>query len=806
MKRPIIVITIGYLLGIIVGLYFNNSIVFFYIPIFMINYIYKKIKIKKGNKKTNFRLLSLRRYSRYVKLILTKKVILYIVLISIISNTIVVLSNQKYEVVNNFFDNKKELSLTGIVLDYKETNYYNRYILKMKNRMKIYILTNKNINLKYGDIVQIKGEYNKPEQQRNYKGFNYMQYLKQYNIYGIVKCKNVQVIGSSKTNKIRKLFYMLNLLIKEKIKKTMPKNEGSIFLGIMLGDTDNIEEDIYQNFRNASIAHILAISGLHVSYIITFLQLFLKKILGRRKTGILTILFIISYMFLTNFSPSITRAGLMAIILLFADLLYRKNDIWSSMSFSLLIIMFINPFLIQNIGVQLSYGATAGIILLNEDIKKYLKKIIKILCLKLKNNNKSEKNIMTNKIINKSIEETSISLSVQLFLFPILILNFNVFNPYFFIANFILSFVIEPIIIVCLFFLVLILINFGIANLFKGIIINGIQILIFISKIGNLPSSKIYIPTPNIFIVIIYYILLIILKNICKIYFIKQKNNTQKRIVYIIELLKYRKNKYKQYVKKLLIIFIIFIIILIILPKKFRINFIDVGQGDSTLVITPTNKTILVDGGGNLDSSFDVGEKTLLPYLLDRGIFKLDYIIVSHFDSDHVGGLLTIIKELKVETVLISKQKEKSENFDIFKKIVEQNNLKVLVVEKGDRIKIDRNTHIDILWPDNNILIDENALNNNSIVCKLCYGNFSMLFTGDIEEIAEREIIDEYRNNQKVLNSTILKVAHHGSKTSSINELLYLIRPKISLIGVGKNNKFGHPNSEVLKRLEKIRK
>ena len=163
------------------------------------------------------------------------------------------------------------------------------------------------------------------------------------------------------------------------------------------------------------------------------------------------------------------------------------------------------------------------------------------------------------------------------------------------------------------------------------------------------------------------------------------------------------------------------------------------------------------------------------------------------------------MQELKVKNVVISTQPEDSENYKKFREIVKQKKINVIVVNKGDRIKIEKDVYFDILWPDKSNFINENVLNNNSIVCKMHYRNLSMLFTGDIEEIAEKSILQEYRNNQGILNSTILKVAHHGSKSSSIQEFLDVVRPKIALIGVGENNKFGHPNENVIKRLENLR-
>ena len=136
--------------------------------------------------------------------------------------------------------------------------------------------------------------------------------------------------------------------------------------------------------------------------------------------------------------------------------------------------------------------------------------------------------------------------------------------------------------------------------------------------------------------------------------------------------------------------------------------------------------------------------------------------------------------------------------------MVEEKNIRVVAIEKGDRLNIEEGVYFDFLWPDNFNLITENILNNNSIVCKLNYNNFSILFTGDIEEVAEKQVLQEY-NNFQILNSTILKIGHHGSKTSSSKEFLENVRPQVALIGVGKDNKFGHPNIEVLKRLEDLR-
>ena len=299
-------------------------------------------------------------------------------------------------------------------------------------------------------------------------------------------------------------------------------------------------------------------------------------------------------------------------------------------------------------------------------------------------------------------------------------------------------------------------------------------------KISEINIAKFFLKVPSLLEIILYYLLFLLIMS-CR----------SRKIL-------------KDFIKMLIIVVIASIILQLgieSLKTEMYIYFVDIGQGDCTLVVTPGKHTVLIDGGG--DENYDIGRNVLVPYLLFKKIDKIDYIIVSHFDTDHVGGLLTVMEELKVENVVISRQGEDSENYRKFREIVEKKKIKVQIVEQGDRLKIENDAYLDILWPNNENLISDNALNNNSIVCKLSYKDFSMLFTGDIEEKAEKQILNEYKNNLEILKSTIIKVAHHGSKTSSTKEFIEAVKPEIALIGVGENNTFGHPNINVLKRLTK---
>jgi len=639
-NRPVLVAVIGYIIGILMGLYFNFSIVLFYIPITAIYLI-----IKRKNIKREFKLISFRRYFRYIKIVISKKVILIILISSIISNSIIIMQNKKY---NNLYQNQQSLYLIGTIVSNKlEKEYKNVYKIKIEicnkskkyNNTYLYLNINKKTkeDLKYGDKVIVQGEFIEPTCQRNTGGFDYKQYLKTKKIYGSVNVENIRVQAHNKINILFRLSNNISLQLKERIDKILNKEEASILKGLLLGDTSNIEREMYEKFQISNMAHILAVSGMHISYIILGMQLLLKKNIGKRKTKFFIILILTIYMMITGFSPSIVRASIMGILTMLSGILYKKNDIWNSIAISLFCILIYNPFLISNIGLQLSYLGTIGIITLQKDIFDILKKA------------KSEKrkyNFNRKKIIliTKIKEILSVTFSAQIAILPILLYHFNFTGIYFWITNLIISIIIGPIILMGFISIILSTINIFIIKHFNNILAIAIKILIQITNFSNLPFAKIYIPTPNIYVIILYYIFIIIARFIYSIYHKKKINVTEKRMRNLLAVMKYKWNqkKPKRYIKILIIIFLILLIFHII-PKNLKIYFVDVGQGDCTFIVTPQNRTILIDGGGSESSEFDIGKRTLLPYILTRGYRKIDYAIVSHADQDHIRAECSLL-------------------------------------------------------------------------------------------------------------------------------------------------------------------
>lgn len=521
---------------------------------------------------------------------------------------------------------------------------------------------------------------------------------------------------------------------------------------------------------------MLAVSGSHITYIISAFSILMEK-KNKRITKILTIIFLIFFMALTGFTASVVRASIMGILILTSGLVHRKSDTINNLGISSLIILICNPYTIIDAGFWLSFAGTMGIILLEEPINSYFQKF----------------KICKIKSISWIINSFTITFAANIIIIPIMAYMFSTFSMTFWISNILAAPVMEFVTIYgfLIYFISIFLLPLA---KFLGIILNfSLNSLIKIAEITSLiPGSSIYIKTPYLLECIIYYLILFLIFNWKRI---KEKLENNK----ILE--KIKKNSYKY-----ILIILIFIILTNTIPNKIfqeiKIYFVDVGQGDSTLIQTIEGKNILIDGGGSEFGSFDVGESILLPYLLDRRITTIDYLMISHFDSDHIGGVFAILENLKVKNIIISKQGETSENLKKFYEITNNKGIRTIIVKKGDIVEIDKYSHFEILFPEDN-LIEDNILNNNSIVARFNSLDFSILFTGDIEEIAEKRLCELYSGTDK-LEAFVLKVAHHGSKTSSTEEFLELVKPKIALIGVGKNNNFGHPNIDVIERLENM--
>lgn len=676
---------------------------------------------------------------------------------------------------------KKENNYEGIIVNEKGENEYSyEYIVKLQSKNKK--LNNKRFILKtkkkgkklsFGDKIKFTGEYVKPTGRRNYHGFDYSLYLKTQKLYGTFEGSSYIVLSTSCCSYVEKIVNNFKEKTKKALRDNLDEDLAELCIGILIGDRNNLDEKIEEDFKKSNLTHMLAVSGSHFVYIIICIKYLEKVIKWRNFNKVLTIIIIVLFMNLTGNTASVVRSGIMAIMLIVAKFFHRKSDVWTNMALSAVLALVYNPYTLFDIGFELSYGGVIGIVIFYDKVKDTLGKII------IKMHKES-------KMLQYILEGTSVTISANLVIIPIMIYNFNTISFSFIVSN-LLAGGLLGIIVILGFLLVFLSLMLGqTLSIFFYILNFLLKALTKIAEVcSKLPFSYIYVPTPKILGILIFYSYL---------FFIINRDRLRVRI---FNTLKVR--------IAILILIIIFNLGYPILSSKrigLEINFIDVGQGDCTL-IRANGKNILVDAGGSKDEkSFDVGKNTVFPYLLDRGIVSLDYVIVSHFDSDHCQGFNFILKNMKVKTAIICNIGQESEEYNHFVRLAKENKTKIRYVQKGSIIKLGKNKIIEILYPDKNEKINDNAKNNNAIVFKLTWNKFSMLFTGDIEEKAERKILEMYKNKEEKLKSDILKVAHHGSKSSTMQEFLEIVKPSLALIGVGENNNFGHPNDMVLNRLE----
>lgn len=662
-----------------------------------------------------------------------------------------------------YVDNQKIEGEFLIVSLESEEKYYDKYICKNNSGDKfiLKIPTNKEKKLETNNKIYLEGSYSLPSLSKNEGCFNYRRYLNSQKIYGtiIVKQNSYSLINKGKLNAISKI----KKNIKENFEKLLPKDYAGVINGMINGDTKNISENILDDFRNSGISHLLSVSGSNIAYIITFVSIFLSKLLGKYISYYIIVIIIIIFILVSGANASVVRAGIMAILNIIAILLSRKSDTKNNIYLSAIILLTINPLIIYDVGFILSFVGTLGIVLLSEKIKNNIEKIIKI----------------------KFIAETiSITLSAQIMLLPIMAYYFNTVSLISVISNFIIVPISEFLTILGFITIIISNLNISIGKIISYAIYTLIYLMLKIARVVSKFSwANILVATPKIWMIFFYYLAIYIFFS-----------NNSKEIT--IKISNYKRiRKIKTLILELMTLFIIINKLILLIPKNYiSLNMIDVGQGDSFYIETQNRKTILIDGGGSENSDYDVGENILIPYLLNKGKTKIDLIIISHPHEDHIEGIFTALEKLKVKQVVISENIDKSELIIKLKKLCNEKNIEIIKVAANDTFKID-GLNFDVIYPKKET--NDKNINNMSIVLKLKFGEITSLFTGDLEEKAEEEI----KQNIKV---DILKVGHHGSKTSTSEEFLEKTKPKIALISVGKNNSYGHPNKEVIERLEKI--
>jgi competence protein ComEC len=610
-----------------------------------------------------------------------------------------------------------------------------------------------------GNRIEVHGTLQKFLKASNPGQFNEYLYYQTLNIDYKVSAKVITLIDANYSR-----FHHLLRQIKQRLtfiyENLLSEKEAGALITMLLGDNYLLDEEIKQLYQENGISHVLAISGLHISLIGMTIFYLLKRLkLPLYLVTLLSIFFIYGYGVMTNFSVSTNRSIVMMTILLLSNLIGKTYDMLSATALSAFLILLQNPMQIMSAGFLLSFGAVIGIAILLPCFQKLFP------------------------TMNSTMKAICVSISAQVSTTPFVLYFFYQFPIY--------SIAINLIILPCVTLLMLTSLVAGIAGIIYlplGVFIIGganyiLKFYEWVCRIGSsAPGSVITIGRPDLLRLLLYG--------------------------GIIALFIWISSRYK---RKSSILLILFATVFLMMPERnigLELTMLDVGQGEGIFMKSKAGTTYLIDGGST--DIKRVGKYRIEPFLLSQGIAELDYIVITHSDFDHISGIRELIEgsKIKINNLILPQIKEKDEAYQQLEELVRRYYITLIYIKKGDILQ-DGDIRITCLNP--NPDYSYSTVNAYSTVLSITYGDFDMLLTGDLEKDGEKMVMHLLQEQTKasIINDNegfatdyeVLKVAHHGSRNSTLKEILHIIKPEISLISSGANNRYRHPHKELIDRL-----
>lgn len=638
---------------------------------------------------------------------------------------------------------------------------------------------------KPGDAVRVTGRFSVPQRAANPGEMDYRSYCYARGIGFSGFGSEVRIQKKEEWFAVRRATYNIRIWAAEILSSCLETGDAGILKAVLLGDKNDLDIQEKTLYQTSGIAHLLAISGLHISLLGMGLWKVLRKAgCGLGLAGGAAGLFVLGYVCLTGMGASAVRASVMFCLMLGASILGRTYDIWSALAAAAGILLWDNPRLLFDAGFQLSFGAMGAIAGLGKRLIHW---------------------VSVDGRTGACSEAFLISMAVQWVTIPIVCFWYFEFPPY------------------------AVLLNLFVIPLMGIVIVSGLSVLGIYGILGW-KAAGVMAAGPAHFILRWYHLICTLFQKIPGNQWVIGRPEKKGIFLYYGILLVYvwglevwRKREESVSVetetKKSLpalrlacLLVGMGVSVFVLKPPPVcgvEVWFLDVGQGDGILFRTE-NQNILIDGGSS--SQKKLGEYTLKPCLESLGITELDYVFVSHGDSDHTNGILYLLEEcdeIEVKYLVLPK----GQTDDMYQKLTDAMTKKATAKEA---VKNRSQNRIFVfgdgdVWESGKLRLygmhpsakkQETDKNNQSMVILAEYGTKCILFTGDIEEEGERELLKTYRSFLEEKEIVLLKVAHHGAKTSTTESFLEAVKPEAAVLSYGADNTYGHPAKETVERLQ----
>jgi competence protein ComEC len=641
----------------------------------------------------------------------------------------------------------------------------------------------------YGDILKVAGKLETPPQ---FDDFDYKAYLARQGIYSIINYPELEVLNTGKGFKPLAWIYSLRNHLSQSLSLALPEPQASLAQGILLGLRGNIPYSLNQALSRTGTAHLLAISGLNISIVIGILVAAGIWLFGRRYYIYiwLALIAIWLYALVTGMNPPVVRGAVMGSMFLIAEYLGRQRSASTALAFAAAVMVGIEPQVLWDASFQLSFLAMAGLIFISPYFQSWARKGIAVTI---------GREGTAASLCNFIADSFAVTLAAILATWPVIAYYFNV-----------VSFVGLPATFFALLALPGIIITSALVagtGLWAPLLAQALgwiawlflsYFILVIQAFDALPFSSAKLSSIHIWQIWMYYAFLAAIMTAI---------NYRKQLADFFHLAGSKisppvskvsglalKAPKKWLIYPLLIATILVWAAYLNMPDdKLHISILDVGQGDAILIQTPNRQDILIDGGPSPQAiRLELGKR--LPFW-DKTI---DLVILTQPQADHVTGLIEVLKKYDVPQVIEPGIAYSSVTYQQWLKSVNDNEIKHEIGHAGQEVDLGNGIKIEVLHPQSPLLHNtSDYIDNNGMVLRLSWKKVSFLFTADIGREAEWYLVAQRAN----LKSTVLKVAHHGSQTSSSPQFLAVVSPEVAAISVGTNNRFGLPDSEVVDRM-----